>query len=132
LRFSWRRTLYLRQYPDSESADSHARLTAMATDQYHEPPEELSDKTRTLARVLTGLIEECEAINWYQQRISVEKDKQAKAIMKNAQKEEFKHFGMGLEFVMRQLPDFRDTLKEILFKPGEIVEHGGEAEDAVD
>ncbi len=104
----------------------------MATDQYHEPPEELSDKTRTLARMFTGLIEECEAINWYEQRMSVEKNKQAKAIIKNAQKEEFKHFGMSLEFLMRQLPDFRATLKEILFKPGDIVEHGEEAEDAVD
>ncbi len=104
----------------------------MATDQYHEPPEELSDKTRTLARVLTGLIEECEAINWYEQRISVEKDKQAKAIMQNAQKEEFKHFGMGLEFVIRQLPDFGETLKGILFQKGDIVELGEEAEEAVD
>ena len=104
----------------------------MATDQYHEPPEELSDKTRTLARVLTGLIEECEAINWYQQRISVEKNKQARAIMQNAQKEEFKHFDMGLEFVLRQLPDFRETLQGILFKEGDIVELGEEAEESVD
>lgn len=104
----------------------------MATDQYHEPPEELPDKTRTLARMLTSLIEECEAINWYQQRISVEKNRQAKAIMKNAQKEEFKHFGMDLEFVLRQLPDFRETLKGILFTDGDIVEAGEEAEDAVD
>ena len=82
--------------------------------------------------MLTGLIEECEAINWYEQRISVEKNKQAKAIIRNAQKEEFKHFGMSLEFVMRQLPDFRDTLKGILFKEGDIVEHGEEAEESVD
>jgi Uncharacterized conserved protein len=54
-------------------------------------------------------------MNWYQQRISVEKNRQAKAIMKNAQKEEFKHFGMGLEFIMRQIPDLRETLKGILF-----------------
>ena len=92
----------------------------MATDQYHEPPEELSDKTRTLARMLTGLIEEAEAINWYEQRISVEKNRQAKAIIKNAQKEEFKHFGMSLEFVIRQLPDFGEILKGILFQPGDI------------
>ena len=104
----------------------------MATDQYHEPPEELSDKTRTLARMLTGLIEECEAINWYEQRISVEKNRQAKAIIRNAQKEEFKHFGMSLEFVIRQLPDFGEILKGILFQPGDIVEHGEDAEEAVD
>lgn len=104
----------------------------MPTEQYHEPPEELSQKTRTLARMLTSLIEEAEAINWYEQRISVEKNPGARAIMKNAQKEEFKHFGMDLEFVLRQKPDFRDTLKGILFTDGDIVEHGEEAEDSVD
>ncbi len=82
--------------------------------------------------MLTSLIEEAEAINWYEQRISVEKNPGARAIMKNAQKEEFKHFGMDLEFVLRQKPDFRDTLKGILFTDGDIVEHGEEAEDSVD
>ena len=104
----------------------------MGFEQYHEPAGELSAETRTFARMITSLGEEAEAINWYEQRMSVEKNKQAKAIIKNAQKEEFKHFGMSLEFVMRQLPDFRNTLKEILFKEGDIVEHGEEAEAAVD
>ena len=104
----------------------------MPTEQYHEPPDELSQKTRTLARMLTSLIEEAEAINWYQQRISLEKDSAAKAIMQNAQKEEFKHFGMDLEYVLRQLPDFRETLQGILFMKGDIVKHGEEAEEAAD
>jgi len=104
----------------------------MPTEQYHEPPDELSQETRTLARMLTSLIEETEAINWYEQRISVETNEDAKAIMQNAQKEEFKHFGMDLEFVLRQKPDFRDTLKGILFKKGDIVEHGEEAEESID
>ena len=68
----------------------------MGFDQYHEPAGELSQATRTFARMMTSLIEEAEAIGWYEQRISVEKDKQAKAIMQNAQQEEFKHFGMDL------------------------------------
>jgi hypothetical protein len=104
----------------------------MPTEQYHEPPEELSQKTRTLARMLTSLIEEAEAINWYEQRISLEKDAAAKAIMQNAQKEEFKHFGMDLEFILRQKPEFRETLKGILFIKGDIVEHGEKAEESVD
>jgi hypothetical protein len=66
----------------------------MATDQYHEPPSELPAEVRTFARMVTSLVEEAEAIGWYEQRISLEPDKQAKAIMENAQKEEFKHFGM--------------------------------------
>lgn len=51
-----------------------------------------------------------EAINRYEQRISVEKDDQAKAIMENAQKEEFKYFGMDLEFLLRQKPVWRATV----------------------
>ena len=104
----------------------------MPTEQYHEPTDEPSDKTRTFARMVTSLIEEAEAINWYEQRISVEKNKDARAIMRNTQKEEFKHFGMDLEFLMRHKKAFRETLQEILFKPGDIVEHGEEAEDSVD
>ncbi len=104
----------------------------MATEQYHEPSDELSSETRTFARMITSLIEEAEAINWYTQRISVEKDRAARAIMRNARKEEFKHFGMDLEFLLRKNSDWRDTLKEILFTTGDIVEHGEEAEDAVD
>jgi len=104
----------------------------MATNQYHEPPDELSEKTRTFARMITSMIEEAEAIGWYQQRLALEKDREARAIMKNAQQEEFKHFGMDLEFLLRRTPKWRLILKDILFKQGDIVEHGEEAEDEAD
>ncbi|MBV9349812.1 MAG: hypothetical protein JO026_03605 [Patescibacteria group bacterium] len=102
----------------------------MATDQYHEPPEELSDETRTYARMITSLIEEAEAINWYTQRISVEKDVSAKAILENSRKEEFKHFGMDLEFLLRCTPEWRKTLKGILFTKGNITTKADKAEEA--
>jgi len=102
----------------------------MPTEQYHEPPEELSAETRTYARMITSLIEEAEAIGWYAQRLSLEKDPEARAIMQNAQQEEFKHFGMDLEFLLRKTPKWRKILKDILFKQGDIVERGEEAEDA--
>jgi len=102
----------------------------MGFDQYHEPPEELPQATRTFARMLTSLIEEAEAIGWYEQRLAVEKDRQAVAIMKNAQHEEMKHFGMDLEFLLRRKPQWRDVLQGILFKKGDIVEHGDAAEEA--
>ena len=101
----------------------------MGFDQYHEPPQELSQATRTFARMITSLIEEAEAIGWYEQRISVEKDKQAKAIMQNAQEEEFKHFGMDLEFLLRKKPKWRKTLQAILFTKGDIVELGKKGEE---
>ena len=104
----------------------------MSFDQYHEPANELSDETRTFARMIVSLTEEAEAINWYEQRISVEKDNQAKAIMQNAQQEEFKHFGMDLEFLLRKKPVWRTTLQAILFKEGDIVERGTKGEEAAE
>jgi len=104
----------------------------MGFDQYHEPPSELSDQVRTFARMIASLTEEAEAIGWYEQRIALEKDPEAKAIMQNAQKEEFKHFGMDLEFLLRKTPTWRKELQLILFKDGDIVEHGEEAEEAAD
>ncbi|MEO8086149.1 MAG: hypothetical protein ABI763_04990 [Bacteroidota bacterium] len=101
----------------------------MSFDQYHEPPNELSEKTRTFARMILSLIEEAQAIDWYEQRISVEKDKAAKAIMKNAQQEEFKHFGMDLEFLLRKKPEWRAILKPILFTTGDIVKLGKKGEE---
>jgi hypothetical protein len=102
----------------------------MPFDQYHEPAHELPSKTRTFARMIASLIEEAEAIGWYEQRLALEKDKEARAIMRNAQHEEFKHFGMDLEFLLRRTPQWQETLKGILFKPGDIVAHGDEAEEA--
>ena len=101
----------------------------MPTDQYHEPPDELSQQTRSFARLAASLQEEAEAIGWYEQRISLEKDPQAKAIMEDAQEEEFKHFAMALEFLSRRKPKWQAVLKAVLFQPGDIVEHGEEGEE---
>ena len=101
----------------------------MSFDQYHEPPQELSDKTRTFARMIASLTEEAEAIGWYEQRLAVEKDSEARAIMRNAQKEEFKHFSMDLEFLLRQKKVWRKIAEGVLFQSGNIVEHGDEAEE---
>ncbi|MEO8127281.1 MAG: hypothetical protein ABJF23_20660 [Bryobacteraceae bacterium] len=102
----------------------------MGFEQYHEPASELSQETRTFARMIVSVIEEAEAINWYEQRISVEQNIEAKAIMQNAQQEEMKHFGMDLAFLLRQKPKWSKILKAILFQPGDIVENGEKAEDA--
>jgi hypothetical protein len=104
----------------------------MSTEQYHEPAGELSQQIRTFARMITSLIEEAEAISWYEQRIAVEKDKHAKAIMRNAQQEEFKHFGMDLEFLLRKNEKWKIVLQSILFKDDDIVELGEEGEEKID
>ena len=102
----------------------------MGFDQYHEPPGELPDEVRTIARMIASLTEEAEAIGWYAQRIAVEKDEQAKAIMADAQQEEFKHFGMDLEFLLRRMPKWRAALQAILFTEGDIVAAGKRGEEA--
>ena len=104
----------------------------MGFEQYHEPASELSDETRTFARMIVSLTEEAEAINWYEQRISIEKNTQAKSIMLSAQQEEFKHFGMDLEVLLRSKPKWRAALKDILFTEGDIVEAGEKGEQDED
>lgn len=104
----------------------------MPFDQYHEPPDELPAEARTFARICTSLLEETEAIGWYAQRLAVEQDPEARAIMQNAQQEEFKHFAMDLEFLLRRTPKWRAALEQVLFTEGDIVELGEEAEEAAD
>ena len=100
----------------------------MGFDQYHEPPDELSPATRTFARLCASLTEEAEAIGWYEQRISVETDPEAIAVMRDAVGEEYKHFSMDLEFLLRRTPRWREIARGVLFQAGDIVEHGEQAE----
>ena len=101
----------------------------MGFDQYHEPANELPDATRTFARICTSLTEEAEAISWYQQRMAIESDAEARAIMRDSQGEEFKHFCMDLEYLLRRIPLWREIAEGILFQEGDIVAHGEEAEE---
>jgi hypothetical protein len=102
----------------------------VGSDQYHEPAGELSQDVRTFARIVTSMQEEAEAIGWYEQRISLERDPQAKAIMENAQQEEFKHFAMALEYLSRRKPKLEAVLKRVLFHKGDIVKLGEAGEKA--
>jgi hypothetical protein len=99
-------------------------------DQYHEPPEELPEETRTFARLCASLTEEAEAIGWYEQRLAVETDPSARSIMADAVGEEYKHFSMDLEFLLRTKPRWREIAEGVLFRDGDIVEHGEAAEAA--
>src|SRR4051794_20416900 len=101
----------------------------MGFDQYHEPASELPAETRTFARLCASLTEEAEAIGWYEQRMAVEADREARAIMRDAQGEEVKHFCMDLEFLLRRTPLWHEIAKGFLFQGGGVVEHGEEAEE---
>src|SRR5256885_17022357 len=97
------------------------RVINMGFEQYHEPANELSQQVRTFARMIVSLSEEAEAINWYEQRIALEKDKSARAIMENAQKEEMKHFSMDLEWLVRSEGKWRGIAQGALLTKGLIV-----------
>jgi hypothetical protein len=101
-------------------------------EQYHEPAAEVPEEVRTFAPMCVSLIEEAEAIDWYEQRLALECDPEARAIMENAQQEEFKHFAMDLEFLARRKPEWRAVLEGVLFTGGDIVAAGEAAEDQLD
>ena len=107
----------------------------MGFDQYHEPPEEHSAETRSYVRVLQSLIEEAEAVNLYTQRLAVEKDEEARSVMSQAQKEEFIHFGIDLELLLRRTPVWRKTpargVRNIIFKKGDLIELAEKAEETI-
>jgi hypothetical protein len=104
----------------------------MGFDQYHEPPEELPAPTRTFARMCASLTEEAEAIGWYEQRLAVEPDAEARAVMADARHEEYKHFAMDLEVLLRRTPEWREIARGVLFQDGDIVENGEAAEAGTD
>lgn len=97
--------------------------------EYHEPPEELTEETREVHRAIASLIEELEAVDWYQNRIDVTKDEEMKAILEHNRDEEMEHAAMALEWLRRRLPKFDEELRTYLFTTGSIVgqeegEHG--------
>jgi hypothetical protein len=87
---------------------------------YHEPPESLSDETRDLIRALNSLKEEIEAIDWYQQRLDAASDNQLKKILKHNQNEEIEHACMALEWLRRNMPGWNVMLKTYLFTEKDI------------
>ncbi len=101
----------------------------MATDQYHEPIELLDEKTRDITRVIKSVMEEFEAVDWYNQRMSATKDKEVYDILKHNRDEELEHAAMGIEWLRRQLPELDEELRENLFKEGPIGHHDDEGED---
>lgn len=94
----------------------------MANEGFHEPYELLSEETRDMHRAITSLMEELEAVDWYNQRIDVCKDEELKGILIHNRDEEKEHAAMVLEWVRRQDPKFDEELKDYLFTEKSLVE----------
>lgn len=95
---------------------------------YHEPAETLSEKAKSRLRALNSLKEEIEAVDWYAQRVDVEKDKALKEILKHNMEEEMEHAVMTLEWLRRNMDGWDDYMKEFLFTEGDIAHHEEEEE----
>ncbi len=90
---------------------------------YHEPIEELSDATRDMHRAIVSLMEELEAVDWYNQRADACKDPELKAILEHNRDEEKEHAAMVLEWIRRHDPRFSKEMKDYLFTKDSIA-HG--------
>jgi ferritin-like protein len=87
----------------------------MANEGYHEPTAELSDGTRDMHRAIVSLMEELEAVDWYNQRVDVCKDPELKAILAHNRDEEKEHAAMVLDWIRRKDPAFNHEFKDYLF-----------------
>jgi uncharacterized protein len=87
----------------------------MANEGYHEPIGELSAETRDMHRAITSLMEELEAVDWYNQRADACSDADLKAILEHNRDEEKEHAAMVLEWIRRKDPALDKELKDYLF-----------------
>lgn len=88
----------------------------------HEKRSDLSEKTLDLDRARQSLIEEIEAINWYQERIDASNDKDLKDILAHNRDEEKEHAAMLIEWIRRQDNEFDEELNTYMFKKENILE----------
>ena len=89
---------------------------------YHEPLEELSAQTRDMHRAIVSLMEELEAVDWYNQRADACQDPELKAILEHNRDEEKEHASMVLEWIRRKDPSFSKELKDYLFTEKQIAQ----------
>src|SRR5437762_4063325 len=100
----------------------------MAAEGFHESPQDLTPQTRDLHRAIRSLMEEREAIDWYQQRIDATADEALGTILAHNRDEEKEHASMVLEWMRRHDPAFDAHLKKYLFSTLPITERADEAE----
>ncbi|MGO8756467.1 MAG: encapsulin-associated ferritin-like protein [Gallionellaceae bacterium] len=95
----------------------------MSHEGYHEAIEQLSAETRDMHRAIISLMEELEAVDWYNQRVDTCGDSELKAILAHNRDEEKEHAAMVLEWIRRHDPRFDKELRGYLFTDKKIT-HG--------
>jgi len=89
---------------------------------YHEAATDLSDETRDMHRAIVSLMEELEAIDWYNQRADACRDPELRAILAHNRDEEKEHAAMTLEWLRRNDPVWDQMLRTYLFTSAPITE----------
>jgi ferritin-like protein len=103
----------------------------MGSEGFHEDKADLTPEVRDRHRAITSLMEELEAIDWYDQRIAATSDSELKSILAHNRDEEKEHAVMLLEWLGRRDPKVAAELRGRLFRPGPIaVEKAGRGGDA--
>lgn len=95
----------------------------MASEGYHEELDKLSPATMDMHRAIVSLMEELEAVDWYNQRVDAATDPDLKRILEHNRDEEKEHAAMVLEWIRRHDPKMDAELREVLFKDGDIAGH---------
>ncbi len=99
----------------------------MANEGMHEPISELTDEVRDMHRAIISLMEELEAVDWYNQRACATKDEELKGVLEHNRDEEMEHAAMTLEWIRRRSPTFDKELRDWLFTDKPLAHHGGDA-----
>jgi hypothetical protein len=92
----------------------------VSSENLHEDPEVLSDETKNLHRAIVSLMEELEAVDWYQQRAEAATDPELKAVLTHNKNEEIEHAMMVLEWIRRKSPTFATNIKTYIGSSGPI------------
>lgn len=98
------------------------RLALVSSETLHERFDDLTPATREMHRAIVSLMEELEAIDWYQQRVEASQDEALKAVLAHNRDEEIEHAMMNLEWIRRNSPTFDAAARLFLFSKGPITE----------
>jgi len=98
----------------------------MSSEALHEDPSVLSPATRDRHRAIVSLMEELEAVDWYQQRAEATADPELRAVLEHNRDEEMEHAAMVIEWLRRTWPKAAEQIAAYVNRQGPIVDHAGE------
>ena len=96
----------------------------------HESTEKLKKETIDRHRAIVSLMEELEAVDWYDQRVDAAHDEELRAILAHNRDEEKEHAVMTLEWLRRHDAALDRQLRTYLFADKPVLEVEAAADEA--